>query len=245
MNLLQHYKARESEIEKIAKVKTPKGTVSWCPIPHISLFNLVTDLLAQRKFKVEHASHQLTRENKRYFSILQITHPDLVSQDSKLMVGIRNAHDKMFAAGMTIGESVIVCSNLVFSGEVTFGRRHTKNIVDDLAPGINNAIDAIGEYFDVQQQRVKAYKGKKLDEVHAYYLILKAIEEGVIGPKRLNTVLSEWKEPSHAEFKTDTVWKLYNAVTESLKTVNPFHLNEFTENLHRVFDPFAGLKQAA
>jgi hypothetical protein len=48
------------------------------------------------------------------------------------VVGIRNSHDKAFAAGIIAGAQVLVCDNLCFSGEILLARKHTGHIHYDL-----------------------------------------------------------------------------------------------------------------
>ena len=63
----------------------------------------------------------------------------------------------------------------------------------------------------------------------------------VADPTKVDDVVKEWYEPSHQEFADiSTVWRLFNAVTESLKGRLGSIINE-TRALHGICDSYVGL----
>ena len=47
-------------------------------------------------------------------------------------IGFRNSYNKSISAGFCAGSRVIVCSNLMFTGDIVRIRRHTRNILTDI-----------------------------------------------------------------------------------------------------------------
>ena len=90
------------------------------------------------------ATRRVLEDGARYFGLLQVvngSHPE----DFGLVVGLRNSHDKSFPAGLVVGASVFVCDNLSFSGEVTFERKHTANMLRDLSWMISETVSSVSD----------------------------------------------------------------------------------------------------
>jgi hypothetical protein len=89
-----------------------------------------------------------------------------------------------------------------------------------------------------QSQRIEAYKQKRIKGSTAHDLMVRAVDSRVIPVTQLPLVLSEWREPSHDEFKEDgrSLWRLYNAFTESFKTRSLEMLPRRSQALHGLMD---------
>ena len=74
-------------------------------------------------------------------------------------------------------------------------------------------------------------------------LLVRAVDCRVIPVTQLPHVLKEWREPSHAEFTEDgrTLWRLFNAFTESFKSRSLERLPRRSQALHGLLDPICQL----
>ena len=156
------------------------------------------------------------------------------------VVGIRNSHDKRFAAGLVAGAMVMVCSNLAFSGEIQIGRKHTRHIGDELPFLIRGAIGQLVSAWDVQDRRIDAYKNTSICDAVAHDLIIHAMDDGVCAPSRIPRVLEGWRRPQHAAFEDRNCWSLFNAFTETMKG----HLHMLparSGRLHELMDAHCGV----
>ena len=117
--------------EQLGLVALPERTKSFVPIAHNVFLNRVQDSLIGSGLRVVEEAHGLSREGAEYFGLLRVQngHEDT---DFSLVVGLRNAHNKRFPAGIACGATVFVCDNLSFSGEVKLSRKHTANVERDL-----------------------------------------------------------------------------------------------------------------
>jgi hypothetical protein len=68
--------------------------------------------------------------------------------------------------------------------------------------------------------------------------MVRAVDARVIPVTQLPLVLGEWREPSHAEFTQDgnSVWRLFNAFTESFKNRSLEVLPARSQALHGLLD---------
>jgi hypothetical protein len=202
------------------------------------------DALNDVGLTVKQTVHALDREGRRYFGMMEAY---TANEEFSTIVGLRNAHDKMFSAGLVIGAAVTVCSNLWFSGEIKLGRRHTAFIVRDLPLLIKDAVSKISAVTDKQEQRIAHYKATKMRHAKAHDVLVKALDEDVIVASKLPRVLKEWREPRHNEFTTDgfTFWRLHNAFTEVMKKTHVFKLPAQTQRLNALMDRESGFQVAA
>src|SRR5210317_537386 len=128
------------DLSQVAQVETPEATDTWRPIGHTFLIDKVQSRLKERGFEVLGSSHNLARDGQRYFGLFQVSHTDRSNNERGTIVGLRNAHDKCFPAGLCAGDAPFVCDNLIFHNEVTLARRHTKNILNDLDQVISRTL---------------------------------------------------------------------------------------------------------
>ena len=124
-----------SSLTEVMSIPTPEPTRTHVPIGHGELITMVGNMLdvAAPEFTVTARQFEIIKDGKRMFSSWELTHEDDAA--FRMAIGIRNAHDKAFALGVALGKAVIVCSNMMFIGDHTLGRKHTTNIRSDM-PGL-------------------------------------------------------------------------------------------------------------
>jgi len=239
-NLILHCGAAAVEFDEVSKVKTPKATATWQPIPHHQLIATVQRTLATTNLTIGSQVHSLTHDGSRYFGLMEIQ-SQKQNADYTWVLGLRNSHDKMFPAGIVAGASVFVCDNLSFSGEVKFARKHTRFINRDLPQLTERAIGLLLAKWHDQDKRIQAYKDFEIADVEAHDLIIRACDVGVMSNRLIPAILHEWREPRHEQFQERNTWTLFNSFTEALKEGNLNELPKRTEALHGLLDVAVGL----
>lgn len=194
--------------------------------------------LSANKLKIGAVAHSLSHGGNRYFGLLEILGND---RDYCWVLGLRNSHDKTFPAGVVAGASVFVCDNLSFSGEVKLARKHTRYIARDLPILVEQGIGRLMTKWHDQSVRIEAYQGKRLRDTAVHDLIIRATDVGVCSNRQIPIVLNEWRTPQYEAFKPRSAWSLFNAFTQTLKSVNLNDLPKRTEALHGLFDSAVGL----
>ena len=239
-NLILHCGANLADRRAVEKVKTPRATASWNPIPHIQLITQVEHAIKSNHLSVGTFVHSLSHEGQRYFGLMEINNPDN-AEDYCLVLGLRNSHDKTFPAGIVAGASIFVCDNLSFSGEVKLARKHTRFIVRDLPSLVQNGIGRLMEKWHDQSTRFNAYKHHAICDTQAHDIIIRATDVGVCSNRLIPAVLKEWREPRHDVFQERNVWSLFNSFTEALKETSLPELPKRSEALHGLLDSHVGL----
>ena len=240
LNLCLHCGASAVPVTKLAQVQLPEATKTYCPIPHDFLLETVKVKLADAGFAVEKEAHALTHDGARYFGLMQLVN-GTSNKEHALVAGIRNSLDKSFAAGFSCGAGVFVCDNLSFTGEVVMNRKHTARIMEHLPGLITAAVSQTALMRDNQAKRFEFYQGVALGDWTADHLIMEMMRRGVIAPSRVTKIWREWEEPSH-DFGPQTLWRLFNAATETLKGTGLHRMPGITIELQSILDDFCGFQ---
>lgn len=215
-NLLLHCGAHAASLADVRVCPTPRGTDTFIPIPHFTLYDMVRDRLP-RGFDVVHEAHAISHGGARYFALLQVEDP---SSDYGLVLGLRNSHDHRFPAGVCLGSQVFVCDNLAFNADIVLRRKHTKYLFRDLPGMIDETLISLVEIRANLRQRVIAYQNTHVTEVQMDHFLIQTIRKGAVPPSKLGLILKEIENPrhlEHARFGRDSVWNVYNAITEHMK----------------------------
>lgn len=228
------------DFTEVNEVVTPEPTESWQPISHSFLVNKTREMLVNSGLSVVQEMHSLARGGLRYFGLFQVSDSRRSDTEYTTIVGLRNSHDKGFAAGLCFGQQVFVCDNLCFSGEEVFARKHTANILHDIPQIIYSTVNSLGDKWALQDQRIEAYKNHSLTDEQAHDTIIRAYRKGAVPTTRLSSVVDQWYNPNHDDFAPRNLWSLHNAFTESLKG-NLIALPKRTQALNYVFDNQVGL----
>ena len=257
-DLMLHCGANRVSEADVRSAVTPASTVTHYPIGHNVLLDEAIKLIASHGFDVKNAAHALSHEGGRYFGLLEVSpkapaaparlaltagtdganHTDgLIRPDFTTVFGLRNSHDMAFAASMVVGSHVFVCDNLCFSGEVKMARKHTRRILDDLPTLMSAAMGKLVTMRNHQDLRIQSYKDTEIDARTADHLIMEGFRKGVVPGSKVGKVWGEWNAPSHEDFEDRTVWSLFNAFTEVLKTRGQiFEQPKYGQALHGIMD---------
>jgi hypothetical protein len=156
------------------------------------------------------------------------------------VLGLRNAHDKSFAAAICIGNRMLVCENLCFSSDVKLARRHTVNILKDIERVIADAVGRVLAHWNDMGERIAAYQNSALTDEQAGNLIVKLVDSKAFPAREIYNAITEFRKPRHVEFEGSTLWSLYNSITENLKGGDLSKLPFRTMTTQSIFDVVAG-----
>lgn len=226
--------------EELSAVRTPDATESFTPIPHSFLVEQTRQALDRAGYSVTEEKHALGRFGQRYFGGFQIAGPDINSDERKLVLGLRNAHDKSFAASICVGNRMIVCENLCFSSDVKLARKHTLNIIRDIPRVLSEAIARLVSHWTDMGTRINRYMETEIGFQQACELAVQLAESKALPARDVFPVTQEFKAPRHPEFNSPTLWNLYNSVTENLKGSDLTKLPARTMVMQSLFDRVAG-----
>lgn len=217
--------------QQLMLVPTPQPTTTWRPIPHIDVVEAVSRFISSKGWSITDERYGLARDQQKMFGIMTLS--SSLNPEWTRCIGIRNSHDKSLCLGITVGVSVLVCSNLAFGGTRTIHRRHTKNI--NIAELINDATVDIENDFVEFESRLDRLKDQRITEDMARNFIVRAAEADAIPSCDILAVLREFLEPSHEAFIERTQWSLLNAFTEIAHKYSPARADKCHRQLTQLF----------
>ena len=228
------------DAEALRGVETPAPTETHTPIPHHQLVKLSREALDRSGLEIVEEEHALARGGVRYFGGFALKGEDVSGSDRNVVFGLRNAHDKSFAASVAIGNQMMVCENLCFSSDVKLARRHTVNILRDLNTVLSSAVSRVVSHWHDMGKRIASYKETELSKERASDLVVDLAEMGAFPARSVYKAVQEFRNPRHEEFKGGSLWTLYNGVTEHLKGGDLSKLPQRTMTTQSIFDKIAG-----
>lgn len=236
MGLMLHAGSHVATRADVLDSPTPDPTETHFPIPHGTLVRTLQTHVESAGLTISSEEYGLWGDDDAMmFGVWGITNGES-HDDYQLTIGIRNSHNKMFAAGMAVGSRVFVCDNLAFSAEIVIARKHTRHILKDLDRMVAEATGRIGEARIRQDRRIEAYKGTDLSDSSVHDLVIRAVDAKVMANSYIAKVLGEWRSPQHDEFGPRNAWSLFNSFTEVFKGTNPLDLPARTTRLHGLLD---------
>lgn len=239
--MLLHCGAELVDRAAIHEIPTPAGTDTWYPLSHGGLIHEVENQLTSAGFVLSGESHALSHGGARYFGLFEVDTPGRDGRGYTWTVGIRNSHDKSIPAGLVAGTKVLVCDNLSFCGQVRISRKHTRFAARDLRHLTSRAVGQLGGHFCQMDERVEAYRARRVTDPQAHDLVVKAVDCRAITPTQVPDMLRGWREPQHDDFRPRNAWSLFNAATEVMKGINPHTVVNRSQALHGLFDGLVGL----
>lgn len=223
--------------EELQRYTAPANTATHHPVPYFAMATQVLDvadsLIIPQGYTLMHEKYEVREDGSQMFGVL--TWSDGTRTDMGFAVGIRNSYDKSIAAGLCMGASVFVCSNLCFAGDITVMRKNTGDSIADIKKSVLLAMyDCQPLYKDITA-RLDAYKEIAIDESKRDYIFGHAFTHGILAPQQLTEAWREWNDPTHPELGGNNAYALYQAMNTPLKKCNPRNILEKHKALDVMF----------
>jgi hypothetical protein len=205
----------------------------WKPVPHHHLVELVKDSVTSQGI---HQERYGLDKHRNLFGIIKLEREDHNNGTFRNVIGIRNSHNQDFSAQLVGGANVMVCDNLMFSGEFSDSRKHTTHVLRDLPQIVYSLTDKVVGSYTNQTCRYNGYRMTSIDKSDVADIMHDATRNDfAISGGQYNKVLNEYENPQHEEFEPGNAWSLFNAFTEIYKVYNGANVRK-SINLHNVFD---------
>ena len=243
-NLMLHCGAYRAEKNEVLATQAPHPTRSHFPIDHSVLISEAEKLIEKSGYMIKTEAHALSHEENRYFGLYELESTISEVNDYNPVAGLRNSHDKVFAAGLVCGKAVFVCDNLSFSGDYKFSRKHTKNAYDETLSGMAEVFSQLPAFEAKLKQRTDLYKEFKVNRDISKFII-QCAKRRIIAPNQIMSVYDEWEEPKDAfGDEPRTLWRLTNAFTSVMKQkrINVFRNAPATLKLDEIVQEHFGIE---
>lgn len=207
---------------ELVQFQPPRATETWFPVSHADVANTAIEKLTSSGFNVTKERWTLSNNENRVFGVIDLALPladaDVSGGGVSVSLGIRSSYDKKLPMGIVAGNTVFVCSNLVFAGELAYKRRHTRHGLSDFCSQLDEAILKLPQYRLFEIQRIQKWQNYEMTENQANCLLLALFESEIIGIRRFKAVMQEFRNPSFDDFAGKiTLWTFFNRITTALR----------------------------
>lgn len=236
--LMLHKGAFSSTYQDIQKVNTPSPTKHWQPLSHIKLIDTVKEESERAGLELKREEYGLTKDGARLFGVMEFLTED---PEMGFAIGIRNSHNKEWAAGICSGIRVFVCDNLAFSGNYTCKRKHTPSNMAEFIPDVKRALLEMPIKMDKLLEHVNGLKKEMITQEDAKLLIWDScFEHQAISSLQISPIWLEYLHPTYEEFEPGSKYSLLMAYTEIFKGQKQIGA---LEKAYRLTAPVFGLDQ--
>lgn len=173
--------------------------------------------------KIANEEYEVTHGDNRLFGVMEVEPIEgelITAEDWKLLIGLRGSHDQRIPRGLSLGNQVMVCSNLCFSGSLgTMNTKQTTNIGNRIPTLIKDAVSRIPELAYEQEKIFNRYKEVEMTPRQGDSALVELHRRNALNSNQLSRAIHEWDKPSYEDHTQygRSVWQLFNASTESLK----------------------------
>jgi len=232
MTMLLHQGGQECSLEDLQTIPMPVETRSYKPVSHydltLNIARVAGELLSG--FSLHKSVFGTAKEGAQLFGIHTFNNSNT---ELGLSIAFRNSYDKSLAISLATGSQVFICDNLALHGEIIRIRKHTTNVMADLEMMIITGVLRARSNFSSVVDDAHRMQGIDISTDGAYRALGHLFGHQVLSPRQMPVALKEWQKPSHEAFEPRTLWSLYNAVTEALKSSPPQSIMEKHNGLHQ------------
>ena len=214
----------------LREIPLPTATKSYTPVPHSLFLDEIKEELYKNNHTIKHERYLTDKNGQIMTGSYIIENPDTEINPS---IYFTNSYNKMRRAELTSGVMVLVCKNGMIGNltNTAFKRKHSGTVLEDLRANIISTVANIENEFEKLRKNAEEMKQIQLSEKNVATLIGDMyINEGLLQETQLSTLKRELKHTQN--FKGDTLWDLYNNITECLKDNHPLLFDKQHLKLH-------------
>jgi hypothetical protein len=207
---------------QLAQVPTPAAIGRFHqPVSFGQYTDLIRHRLERADIDILEEEYCLTPDGQTFFGTMLLERVSGFDQSGvQITLGVRGSHVQKIPRGICLGTRVIVCSNLMFNGDLAnISTKQTLNIWQRLPALVDQAINRLPAMAAREQRRVTAYKGFDIKPRHGDAALVELHRQGALSGSQLAHAIAEWDAPSFAEHAADghNAWRLLQACTQAVK----------------------------
>lgn len=207
--------------EELSMVPTPAPIGRFHqPVGFGDFLELVKHRLDRSGIQVTAEEYVTTADNQTFFGAMSINVDGFDRDGVELTLGIRGSHNQKVPRGICLGNRVIVCSNLMFNGDLAnMSTKQTTNIWSRLPAMTDRAVAALPAMAERESHRIDSYKLFEMKPRWGDAALVEMHRRDAMSGAQLARAIDEWDNPTYEEHAEDgfTAWRLLNAVTEAQK----------------------------
>ena len=199
-----------TNLNEVLSVSVPPQTDSYVPVSNKHLIDSVKNQLSSNGLSVSGEQYEISKNGLQMFGSMSI------STNSSVMVkefGFRNSYDKSLPVGFVSGSKVLVCSNLMFRGDIILMRKHTLNVYSDFEKLLSQAVSGINTQYNAIQEEYEKMNRINVSDKEAAHLTGEMYFKNKIKDTHVSIIKKEWKDT----YTNKTAWDFCQCTTEALK----------------------------
>ena len=217
---------------ELVAVPTPAETPSWRPISHYDAIENITQEIMSTGLGIKSEDFEVNKNGSQMFGNFVL---DQGENGINWTVGVRNSHNKLFSLGIAAGTHVIVCSNLVFSGEFVDFRRHTQKLTnEEIRVLSHNAIRSVIEKAEQSVSHQLAWKETEMSEQDMKINTFDAMAQGILPPAQFDRFCTGLNE--ERKLNGDTLYSFHGGMTRTMRNSSLFTISNRSRKLNNFME---------
>jgi hypothetical protein len=211
--LITHRGAVRVPKAALMQIQPPAPTGTWKPVAHGVLVNTLTEVLSTRGIAVKKEEYAIQRDGNLLFGVMDLAWGG--TMDYYAALGLRTSNDKTFAIQIAIGARVVICDNLLMSGElIALKRKHTAGL--DLVEELNAGVRRYELGYQQLGKGLERLKRETLITMEAREILYKVFAQNILPVKLFHPVARSFAQHVLTREPT-TLWTLNNFFIDALK----------------------------
>lgn len=210
--------ATRAEVEAVV---VPAHTRSYRPVPYRQAIGFIHEQIHKIHTGPDvtiKEQYTLNANGQQLFALATVGFGGEQQSESPLAIGLRQSYNKTLPLGVAVGQQVIVCDNLCFSGDAfKVVRKNTTNVWSDFAELVTRQVEGAFDVWCGMKADVERLMATPCHQDRGYALLGGLVGAELLTPTQVTVAFGDWRTPRHTEFAPRTMWSLYNCVTEALK----------------------------
>lgn len=228
--------------DQVMSVPAPQYTSTWHPIPHAEVVRAVHIGAKVNGLEILSPEYCLSADGANMFATYSIHHP--THPGSLMQLGVRNSIDKSMAIGITTGTKVIVCDNMMFSGEFITFRKHTSGLeLEELYSMAIQAVNTAAVKMHTLLEWQESLKQIPLNDGHMKVLTFDAMTRGALTPSKINEFRNSLNDEQR--LNGETLYSWHGAGTRVCRGNSLSTIARKTSLLNDVADDYCQLMEVA
>lgn len=211
----------KNTFDEICAVALPEETATYMPVSNERLVKSLREMLDGAGIEILTERYELGHHDQQMFGVMTVRPSGVTAGNvTTRALGFRNSYDKSMPVGFVTGTNVIVCSNLMFEGEIKLLRKHTTNVHSDLERLIGEAVGSIEQNYGKIEDQIERLRATEVDRLLAAELCgeMFMVEE-IINLRQLSVIKQHWDSMNQ---DVQTGFDLMNHCTEAMKKAVPY-----------------------
>lgn len=230
----------ESTINYLRAIPLPEETLSYKPIAHGAVIDLIRESSLKAGLKIKDERFSAAKEGNVAYGRHIFDQGD---SEMNLQIVWTNSYDKSKRLSVALSSIVLVCGNGMISSRNVhhFSKKHTGGIQTFAPAEMIEYINRAEEIFSALQGERERMKQVEVSPRLAAELVGRMyLEHEFLSPTSLGILKKEIEHPTHNYNADGSLWSLYNNVTFSIGGIHPSHWMQDHLDAHEFFVNAAG-----